>query len=91
MKIYNYYVDAGHGWVAVKRDYLAELGILNQISIYSYQKGKTIYLEEDGDLNLFVNALTQRELLRDRDWKFNVKCCKQDRSPIRSYERVFNK
>ena len=47
MKTIVYYTDPGHGWFAVKRAELAQLGILGQVSHYSYQRGRTVYLEED--------------------------------------------
>lgn len=56
MKIYKFYSDPGHGWLAVKRVELEELDILYKISTYSYQKGATVYLEEDRDLDIFFTA-----------------------------------
>jgi hypothetical protein len=53
----KYYSDPGHGWGAVKRQLLVDLGIANKISHYSYQKGKTVYLEEDCDLPTLVTTL----------------------------------
>lgn len=49
--------DAGHGWYAVKRKELAELGILNKISGFSYQSrgGQTVYLEEDCDASIYFD------------------------------------
>jgi len=82
IKFYKFYSDAGHGWVAVKRQELADLGILNQISSYSYQKGKTVYLEEDCDASLFVNKLKELDIT----YVFTDKICSKDYSPIRSYE-----
>lgn len=55
-KQYKFYADAGHGWLAVKRAELVELGIIGRISKYSYQKGKTVYLEEDCDMSIFYRA-----------------------------------
>lgn len=54
-KIYTFHSDSQHGWLAVKRSELIQLGILEKISPYSYQSdtGKTVYLEEDGDADLF--------------------------------------
>ena len=57
MKTYKFYEDSGHGWLAVKRKELKELNLLNKISTYSYQKGLTVYLEEDCDANIFINAI----------------------------------
>lgn len=42
-KTYKFYSDPGHGWLAVKRRELKDLGIDQTISSYSYQKGLTIY------------------------------------------------
>jgi len=83
MKKYKFYADGGHGWLAVKRQELIDLGILEKISEYSYQKGKTVYLEEDCDATLFVDTYKN---------KFGVLPEYQEiiidgQSPIRSYER----
>jgi hypothetical protein len=56
MKI-MYYTDGGHGWAACKIDTLRALGIANQVSHYSYMRGKTAYLEEDCDFDLLMRAL----------------------------------
>jgi hypothetical protein len=56
MKKYYSYGDSHHGYVAVKRKELIELGIADKISEYSFQKGDTVYLEEDGDASLFVKT-----------------------------------
>lgn len=56
MKTFKFHSDPGHGWLAVKRQLLIDLGILNTISHCSFQKGKTIYLEEDCDAPKFLAA-----------------------------------
>ena len=75
------YTDPGHGWVAIKRDILHMLGIANQVSPYSYQRGKTAYLEEDCDAALLVQAAKQAGV----ELAFNEKHTDRD-SPIRSYD-----
>jgi hypothetical protein len=55
-KVYVLHTDPGHGWLAVKRRELAELGIAKEITQYSYQKGNTVYLEEDLDMQNFLIA-----------------------------------
>lgn len=77
---YKFYSDAGHGWLAVKRAELIELDLIGKISHYSYQRGNTVYLEEDCDLNIFV----QTKKLREQEFKV-VDGKFQNRSPIRSY------
>jgi hypothetical protein len=55
-KEYYFHADPGHAWLAVKRKELVRLNILNKISPFSYQKGGTVYLEEDCDASIFLNA-----------------------------------
>jgi len=81
MKTYRFYSDPGHGWLAVKRDELIRLGILDQISSYSYQRGETVYLEEDCDASTFIAAKTKaNEGLQFQESHTD------NSSPIRSYE-----
>lgn len=56
---YIYYTDPGHGWLRVRTVQLIELGIVDDISLYSYfsEDGRYSYLEEDLDMSTFVNAL----------------------------------
>lgn len=78
----KFYSDPGHGWGAVKRKVLSELEISDKISTFSYQKGQTVYLEEDSDLQKFVTALTAKGAIIKYD-EHNT----DRRSPIRSYDR----
>lgn len=79
-RFYRFYEDTGHGWVAVKRKEVIELGILEKITGLSHQKGDTIYLEEDFDLTTFINAL------KVKDITYSFKNSYKSRSPIRSYD-----
>jgi hypothetical protein len=54
--MYQFFEDAGHGWLQVSHKELAELGLTDKISPYSYRDRKFAYLEEDCDLSLFVEA-----------------------------------
>jgi hypothetical protein len=56
---FNYYRDAGHGWVAVKKNILEKIGVANKITEYSYQREKMAYLEEDCDMSTFINAFRE--------------------------------
>jgi len=57
MKVkYKFITDPGHGWLSVNREDLKTLGIQNVISEFSYQKGNRVYLEEDRDAVLFLEA-----------------------------------
>lgn len=81
----NVYNDPGHAWAAVKRKLLQDMGILSKISSYSYQRGSTVYLEEDCDLSLLIHELKTR----GHEFRFIEKHTDK-RSPIRSYEH-FNR
>jgi hypothetical protein len=54
----NFYADGGHGWLKVTRLELIKLKIADKISGCSYQRGtENVYLEEDCDLSLYINAI----------------------------------
>lgn len=78
----KFYSDPGHGWGAVKRKLLIDSGVAEQISTYSYQKGDTVYLEEDCDLPKFASAMLYQKGIRV---EYNDKYTDR-RSAIRNYE-----
>ena len=59
-KTYNYYSDPSHGWLKVLRSEVENLQIMNKISTCSYMNGEHIYLEEDCDASLFINAQKEK-------------------------------
>ena len=81
--VFNFHSDAGHGWLAVKLSLVRELGLAKFITPYSYMQGKTAYLEEDCDAQMFIRHFTAKfgvePKIKDLDPK--------DRSPIRSFKR----
>lgn len=78
----NYYQDPGHGWLAVKRQWLIDLRIDDRITPYSYQRGRTVYLEEDCDAATFLEAA------KAAGWEVAYSGRHTNRnSPIRSYDR----
>lgn len=79
--VIKYYTDPGHGWGAVKRKVLDQLGIAHKITQYSYQKGGTVYLEEDLDLSTLVTALAIKGEVVEYKQKHTNKY-----SPIRNYD-----
>lgn len=81
MRTFNYYSDPSHGWLKVKKDLLIKLGISNQISTYSYQRGEWAYLEEDCDFSKLVDALALADIPCRIIHKHTNKSSK-----IRSYE-----
>ena len=56
---FYFYTDPGHGWLDVPRALLHELGIAERVSRYSYQRGDSVFLEEDCDYSLFRRAMMQ--------------------------------
>jgi deoxyadenosine/deoxycytidine kinase len=80
--MYLFHSDPGHGWLQVKRQELKDLGILDKISYYSYQKMGDVYLEEDCDYSLFVERM--KEL--GRPFEIKEINSNYDDSIIRSYE-----
>ena len=78
---YTYHQDPSHGWLAVPRARLNALGILLDISRYSYQRRDYVFLEEDCDLARFVHALRARNIQPDFVEVFADPC------PIRDYDR----
>jgi hypothetical protein len=52
-----YYTDPGHGWFKVKKALLVKLGLVNDISNYSYERNDSVYLEEDCDASKLFKAL----------------------------------
>ena len=55
MKTFNFFADAGHGWLAVRVEDIEAIGLTAQeFSPYSYRSGDTLYLEEDCDAGVFI-------------------------------------
>ena len=54
---FNIYADPGHAWCKVPRSLLVKYGIADKVSPYSYQRGDSVYLEEDCDLTLLITTL----------------------------------
>ena len=80
--MYDFISDPGHGWLRVTRTELNGLGIADQISSCSYQKGQYVYLEEDCDAPVFEKAWEakhKRKLHDEIDFRY------VDRTPIRGY------
>lgn len=80
MRIFKYHHDPAHGWLAVKLDLLDELNLVDQISTYSYLKGKTAYLEEDLDCTLFVQKYREKYgTFSEQPMYYDKRC------PVRGY------
>ena len=80
----TFYSDAGHGWLAVKTAELHKLNIADKISGFSYERGKSVYLEEDSDAQIYLQAMDKA----GHEISIIHKFTRHDkRSPIRSYDR----
>jgi hypothetical protein len=78
----KYYTDPGHGWLAIKPKVLNDLEVADKITVFSYQKGQTVYLEEDCDAFLVMQKLSEKGITVTFDRKHT-----NNRSPIRNYNR----
>lgn len=87
MKTFDYIQDPSHGWIKAPINLLAELEILGSISTYSYVRGAYVYLEEDCDAAVFMNAFNARFGV---DPKLKSKVARNKYSKIRSYDQ-FNR
>ena len=56
MKTFPYIQDSGHGWVRVPKTELVKSCCAADISRHSFQKGNNVFLEQDSDLQIFVDA-----------------------------------
>lgn len=81
MKTYIWAVDAGHEWLAVKKQELVDLGIAHKISAFSYEKGATAYLEGDCDAARFIEAYRAKHGVEPKTKQGKY----WDRQPCRSF------
>jgi hypothetical protein len=52
----NFYCDPSHGWLEVMREGIDALQLADKISSYSYARAGWVYLEEDCDAGLYLDA-----------------------------------
>lgn len=95
----DFHYDAGHGWLKVTTYQLAKLGIYNQVSRYSYidiananpDQSYNVYLEEDCDANLFLNACKDKGIeftINEIDDGVNSPIRRKHRFPSKKVETV---
>lgn len=60
----KFHSDPGHGWLEVSKSFAKKyLGAKYlQISCYSYMRGHQLFLEEDSDAPLLIEALRQADI-----------------------------
>lgn len=53
----TFFNDPGHGWLRAPKEMLKEYGISDRITDYSYEDSQYVYLEEDCDASILLNAI----------------------------------
>lgn len=81
MKTFDFISDPGHAWLKVPHALLAELGIADKITHYSYSRDAFAYLEEDLDAGIFFAAMDKA----GRPWKIRERNCAHVYSRVRNY------
>lgn len=56
-RVFTFFNDPGHGWLEVPVSLLKKLGIIKEITSYSYFRGQSAFLEEDNDWSVFDSAM----------------------------------
>ena len=82
----TFHCDSGHGWLEVPRADAVALGLADKISGYSYQGGHSLYLEEDCDAGLYLDAAKAAGYTLQIVEKYTA-----GDSPIRHFDRFTNK
>ena len=81
---YRFFSDPGHSWLEVSFEEIAHLGLQEQITAWSYIKGPYLYLEEDYDAPLFLQAKKHAGEVVDY-----VEVTADYNSPVRSYNHYY--
>ena len=78
---FKFFSDPGPGWLEVSKSLLKQLNVEHHISSFSYvnHSSDMVYLEEDCDAGIFIDAAKQAGIEVSFDEIF------QESTPIRSY------
>ena len=90
MQKYVCYNDPAHGWLAVERKEIYDLGIADKVSGYSYQKGLSVFLEEDCDMGLFIKAKCEKAGVEFSKWR-EVVTVEDRHTNAESFIRQYNR
>lgn len=83
----KWYSDPGHSWLRISRKNAEELGILESITAFSYESEKYLFLEEDRDAGIAIEALNETLKTRpDLQATFLLESHAKDRSHVRKYD-----
>jgi hypothetical protein len=83
--VFDVYNDPGHGWLKVPFKDIVDLGLVNNISSFSYTRGDYVYLEEDRDASLFLEKLAEVNKVDIKTFMFREHHTNRS-SKIRSYD-----
>lgn len=83
MFTFTFHTDLGHGWLEVPTAIVEALGIT--VSPWSYTKGGSMFLEEDRDASLFVDAAKAAGLKYKTEGKHF-----EGTHPLKTYARVID-
>jgi len=82
-KSFSYIQDPGHGWLSVSHEDIIATGVKSLISPYSYMNSTRVFLEEDRDMSIFLDAA------KILGWDVELKSSTVDKTSIRGYA-VYN-
>lgn len=83
----KWYSDPGHSWLRISRKNAEELRILESITAFSYESEKYLFLEEDRDAGIAIEALNETLKTRpDLQATFLLESHAKDRSHVRKYD-----
>ena len=82
---YEFFSDPGHGWLKVPLKEIEQLGLADKISICSYINAGYVYLEEDWDLPLFLQAKWGDCPIKEAFYRYIVVHHSNNISRIRTY------
>jgi hypothetical protein len=63
MRTFAFIQDPGHGWLRVPKAEFDAMAISDKISDCSYQSDKYVFLEEDVDMGVFMEARETRGIV----------------------------
>ena len=75
---YTVWTDPSHAWIEVPKREVKELGLLDRISTFSFEKGDNLYLEEDVDGAMFLDRINEDIFELDERY--------EDESRVRKYK-----
>lgn len=83
---FDFISDPGHGWLKVTVKDLMDLKLSpTDFSSYSYRNNDALYLEEDQDAGIFINAWLAAN--PNKTPKFRERVAREKHSRVRNYSR----